>query len=297
MNQAYLYLWLAQVMVAVNITGSKFLLGEFPPLFLLLFRFSTGALILGLLQHAGFSTKFNKRSPITLTATDWLYIIAQALSAGVLFNLLLLAGLHYSSASMAGIITSALPAMVAVLSMILLRERISSRMGLGIFFSILGLIIVNSHNLETANLSGLLGDGLILLALVPEALYYVLAKMHHSPLNVFKSSAIMNTINALICLVLVCLFHSWPTQAIHMPEAICLILVGASSGFFYVFWSLGAKHVPGTTAGLFTALMPINTLILALLFLGEKISFNQSIGMTLVILAIIISTRKPKILV
>lgn len=290
----YLCLFLAQVMVGINITGSKYLLAHLPELFLLFFRFAVGALLLAGL-HMTMPNKASRNVSLQqLDRKDWWFIIGQALCAGVLFNLLLLLGLHFTSASMAGVITSALPAMVALLSLVFLHERLTQRTGLSIALSVLGLLVINLSNLQGADFNGLLGDLLILLSLIPEAIYYVLARMHHPRLPLFKLSALINAINAPICLVLMGIFHATPSEPFSLNMIIVLLLVGASSGFFYVFWGLGAKHVPGTTASVFTALMPVTTLMMASVFLHESISVIQSIGMTLVMLAIVISARKPK---
>lgn len=290
----YACLLLAQVMVGINITGSKYLLLHLPELFLLFIRFALGSLLL-LALHCLLPKQSSQHTSLKqLTRQDWWFIIGQALCAGVLFNLLLLLGLHLTSASMAGVITSALPAMVALLSVVFLNERLTRRTGLSIFLSVLGLVVINLNNLQGANLSGFLGDGLILLSLIPEAIYYVLARLHHPRLPIFKLSALINAINVPICLVLVFAFHAYPQETFTTTLVTVLLMVGASSGFFYVFWGIGAKHVPGSTASVFTALMPITTLLMASIFLHESISATQSVGMTLVILAIVISARKPK---
>ena len=57
------------------------------------------------------------------------------------------------------------------------------------------------------------------------------------------------------------------------------------------FWLL---HVSGSTAGLLTATMPIGTLLIAWIFLGETISRLQMIGMLLVIASIILNALQQK---
>lgn len=71
-----------------------------------------------------------------------------------------------------------------------------------------------------------------------------------------------------------------------------LIFLGLSSGLFYVFWYFGARRVDGTMASLSTAIMPVATVMLAWLILGEQLSYLQGLGMGLVILSIAVYARR-----
>ena len=226
-----------------------------------------------------------------LSRSTWVVIIVQALCAGAFFNLLLLLGMKFTSASMAGIITSALPAIVVIASIVFLKERLTRRAGLSIGLAILGLIIINARNLHLEQSDHFLGDMIILLSLIPEAAYYILSKLHQNKLPVFLVSALMNGINVpVFCLILI--FHQHPISLnLHAFQCVLLLIVGIASALFYVFWFLGSRKVHSTAAGLTTAFMPIATLIIATLFLKETISNVQFIGMLLVILSIVYSSK------
>ncbi|WP_264770462.1 DMT family transporter, partial [Coxiella burnetii] len=64
------------------------------------------------------------------------------------------------------------------------------------------------------------------------------------------------------------------------------------SALFYVFWFSGCNHVSSSSAGLITAFMPIATLIIAYLFLGERITVFQLLGLGLVILSIVFNASR-----
>ena len=123
----FLALILSQIMVAVNIVGSKHLLTHISSLFILCARFIIASLFLLLIylalhRKSRYKTKASLKD---LNAKTWFIIIAQALCAGVFFNFLFLTGLHYTDANVAGIITSVLPAIIALLSVIFLREHMT----------------------------------------------------------------------------------------------------------------------------------------------------------------------------
>lgn len=286
------FLWLvaAQTMVAVNIVCSKYLLTYSPAWFLLLLRFSLAAMLLLPLHWL---TPARKRTVAdyfqSLPEGQWLLLLAQALSAGLLFNCFLLLGLHYTHAAAAGIITSALPALISLLAFIFLKEKLSQQKIASIALACLGLLCLAGHSFHASHHS-LRGDLLIFLSLLPEATYYLLCQWRVVQLPVFLLSALMNGINALL-LVPVGLLN-WPHQPWHPLMAALVLLLGLSSGLFYVFWYFGARRNDATLASLSTALMPVATSLIAWAAFGEGLSMLQLMGMALVMLSILIYARR-----
>ncbi|ARG96938.1 DMT family transporter [Legionella micdadei] len=297
-NRSYLFLQgicfliLAQTMVGLNIVFSKCLVSSLPLLFILTLRFVLAAVILFPLHWLTPARQFDLHHHFSkLHRRDWYFIFAQALTAGILFNCLMLLGLHYTDANVAGIITSALPATIALMCWIILKEHISKKKGLCILFATLGLLVIAWDKWHEIGLNhSFFGDTIILLSLLPEATYYVLCKLHTNRLPVFLISSIINGINAVILLLFIPFFSLNPLT-LPISTWLILIILGLSSGLFYVFWYFGAQHVDGTMASLSTAIMPVATVILAWLILGEHLSHLESLGMGLVILSIAIYAR------
>ena len=185
--QGIVCLILAQTMVATNIVVSKFLVAAIPVLPLLAIRFTLASLVLLPLHWCTPDRKQSlKMHFLKLERRDWFFLLSQALTAGFLFNSLMLVGLHYTDANIAGIITSALPAFIAILSWIVLGEKISAQKILCIFFATLGLIIIASDKLTgVSEAHSFFGDAIVLLSLLPEATYYVLCKLHNNRLPLF----------------------------------------------------------------------------------------------------------------
>jgi drug/metabolite transporter (DMT)-like permease len=196
--QGLVFLVLAQTMVGVNIVTSKLLLSSIPVLVLLEIRFLLATLVL-LPLH--WTTAASRKKSLNayfseLRQRDWFFILTQALSAGILFNTLMLTGLNYTDANVAGIITSALPAIIAILSWLILHEKISAEKALCILFATIGLVIIAYNKLQgIGDAHSFFGDSIILLALLPEASYYVLCKLYANRLPLFLTSALLNGIN------------------------------------------------------------------------------------------------------
>ena len=288
------FLVLAQTMVGVNIVTSKLLLSSIPVLILLEIRFLLATLILFTLYWTNSTSRTQTLSTYFsgLGSRDWCFIFAQALSAGVLFNALMLTGLNHTDANVAGIITSALPALIALMSRFILKEKISAQKALCVLFATIGLIIIAYDKLNGINAShSFFGDSIVLLALLPEASYYVICKLYKNRIHLFLTSALLNGINALLLLPVLFIVH-WSPANINIMTWITLFIIGLSSALFYVFWFIGAQHVDGIMASLSTAIMPIATVILAWIILDEGLNSLQLAGMGLVLLSIILYARK-----
>lgn len=291
--KSLMFLLLAQVMVALNIVISKFLLTSVPILVLLAIRFIFATVVLLPLHYLTGARKVSLVNHLKRASKrDWYFFASQALCAGVLFNCLMLLGLNHTDANIAGIITSALPALIALLSWLILGEKLSSQKAMCIFFASVGLLIVAYSKFKGATYHhSFIGDFIVLVALFPEACYYILCKLHSGKLPVFLTSALMNGINALI-LIPATFPIDWGLTSISIVNWAILLLVSLSSGLFYVFWFVGAKHVDGVMASLSTAIMPIATAVFAWLILGESLTLLQIIGMGLVVMSIALYARR-----
>lgn len=291
---AYLFLILAQVMVGINIVSSKYLVASVPFLFILSLRFILAAIILFSLHLlTDHHTQFFQRHFEKLNKKAWVYILLQAITAGVLFNCLMLLGLRYTNANIAGIITSGLPAIIAVMSWIVLKEHFTRKKSLCVGLATIGLLIISGDKfVGGAAHQSMLGNLLVLLSLLPEAAYYVLSKMYVSPLPVFLLSAVINSVNALIMLPFLLCYMDWSTLHLVAFDWLILVMISFSSALFFVCWYLGSYRVDGVMASLSTAIMPIATVMIAWAALGEMITLVQLLGMGLVVASIFVYALK-----
>jgi drug/metabolite transporter (DMT)-like permease len=283
-----LYLILAQVMVGFNIVGAKAAtLGAGIAVFLTI-RFITATTLLTVM-HTLTARKPN-RAPWPLLKTidlkTSLVLIGQAFGAGIGFNGLMYWGLHKTNANVAGIIMSALPAMIIIASVLFLKERLTRKSIVCLLLAVIGLVVMNTGKVLHSGFGSLAGDAIILLALLPEAAYYVLTKVSPTHYPVFFISALMNWINLIVLLPIALIIVPHPAWHLPLHTLLITMAVGFSSALFYVFWYLGAKTTSATVSAMMTALMPITAGILAWLILHETLSAYQYAGMSLIILSI-----------
>ncbi|ASG67561.1 hypothetical protein CDV26_03370 [Francisella halioticida] len=295
---AVTFVLLAQLVTGINITGSKYIIETTPILILVESRFVIGALFLIIVFLC--LSKQKKKSEFTAIKTlnkkQWLVLIGQALGGGALFNLIMLAGVQFTSASMAGVITSTLPAMVLVLMFLLLGIRLTPLKITCVSLAVLGLIIINVNGIIQPKITrlNLLGDFIIFLAMIPEAMYYVLVKampLHIKPLT---NAILVNVINAVFVAPFMFFTHYDTLQKLNSLQCWIILLLGIISGLFYLFWTKGCQYLEASTTGMITAMMPIFTLILSWLFLNETINLTQTLAMLLIVGSIIIGNWKRK---
>ncbi|WED44031.1 DMT family transporter [Legionella cardiaca] len=292
-SRGLIFLTLAQVMVGINIVSSKILLTTMPIFFLLTMRFILATIALLPLHWLSPA----KTQPLSyyfsqLQYRDWFFILSQALSAGILFNCFMLLGLHYTDANVAGIITSSLPAIIALLSWLILKEKIAGKQSLCVLFATIGLAVIAYDKLQGNHaVHSFIGDFIILFSLLPEAAYYILCKVHPNRLPVFITATLMNGVNALL-LFPIGIYSYFNTPDLDIASWWILFVLGLSSGLFYVFWYIGCRSVDGIMASLSTAIMPVATVLLAWLILGEQLTLWQGLGMSLVLLSIAIYAKK-----
>ncbi len=226
-----------------------------------------------------------------LRSREWLYITLQGLCAGVFFNGLILLGLQYTDAAIAGMIISVLPAVIAFGAIVFLRERLSMTTVVATAAAVSGLLIINGQHLHMGTHGYLIGDAIILLALLPEAAYFVLSRFYDIPLPTFHLSLVMNGVNFLSLIPLVLFSGLKQTVAIDSVSFEVVLLTGIASAFFYVFWAVGAKEIPASKASVFTAMGPLLISMIAYLVLGEDMTLLQLLGMFLIILSVIGSSQ------
>lgn len=294
-----LYLLIAQFIIGFNVVLVKSVIPHLSILLLLFIRFGFGSLMALLVNIKHNKTLLHKKDGSILTKTDHVFLFAQALNAGFLFNLLMLIGLQYTTAGSASLIMSILPAAIAGLSVIFLKEKMNTSRILSIIFAVIGLIILNIHGAGfTSAKQHLFGQFIVLLSVFPEAIFTILAKMHRSGISTLNKVIYMNFYN-LIFFAAVSLWYlsTHPIPHISTDDWLKGALYGINSILFYLFWFLGLQRVSAMTSGLYTAIAPCVTILAAYIFLGEAIHIEYIITFIFIFISIVIGSgllkRKP----
>ena len=210
-----------------------------------------------------------------------------------LFSLFMLFGIAQSSALAAGVIMASIPAAVALLSRLFLNERVALRTLLGIACAVGGVALVSLGKRDDAAGAGSwLGNALLLASVVCEASYVVIGKRLTGNVSAKRISALVN----LWGLLLVTPFGAW--QAWHYDFAavstgtwsLLLFYSLAASMVTVWLWMTGLRHVPASSAGVFTVLLPISAGAVGVALLGEHFNAPQAGAYGLALAGVVLAT-------
>ena len=283
---AYACLALSMSLVGSYVALSKPLAAAFPVFLLAWLRFGIGGLAM-----AHWLRKPASEPPMTPRTRRLLFL--ESFLGNFLFSICMLFGIALSSALAAGVIMAAIPAAVALLSWIFLKERITVRVGLAIAFAVAGIALVSLVRHDEADGGGsLLGNLLLLGSVVCEASYVVIGKRLTGNVSAKRISALVN----LWGLLLVTPFGAW--QAWHYDFAavstgtwsLLLFYSLAASMVTVWLWMTGLRHVPASSAGVFTVLLPISAGAVGVALLGEHFNAPQAGAYGLALAGVVLAT-------
>jgi drug/metabolite transporter (DMT)-like permease len=165
---AYLCLAAAMAIVGAYVGFSKALVIVFPVFLLAGMRFAIAAVAMAPWLR-------RPANEPALDARGRRLVFLESFFGNFLFSICMLFGIRQSTALAAGVIMAALPAVVALLSWWLLRERVGVRVAAGIACAIAGIALVAfARDAEGELASGsLFGIALLVGAVTCEALYVV----------------------------------------------------------------------------------------------------------------------------
>ena len=284
---AYLALAASMAIVGAYVGLSRALVFVFPIFVLAWLRFAIAAAAMApwLRRPAG-------EAPLDRRTRRLLFL--ESFFGNFLFSICMLFGMARSSALAAGVILAAIPAVVALLSWLLIRERIDLRVGAGIACGVAGIALVSfAGDSEGGLASGsLAGTALLLGAVACEAIYVVLGKKLSATVGPKRISALIN----LWGLALVTPFALWQGQDfsptfIPMSSWVLLFVYAIAASMVTVWlWMTGLRHVPASSAGVFTVFLPMSAAAVGVLIFGEAFSGVQIAAFALALAGVLLAT-------
>jgi drug/metabolite transporter (DMT)-like permease len=284
---AYLSLSASMALVGSYVGLSKLLVAVFPVFLLAWLRFGIAAVAM---------LSWVRRPPgeQPLNAHDRRLLFLESFLGNFLFSVCMLFGVALSSALAAGVIMAAIPAVVALLSRVFLRERIAPRVAAGIACAVAGIAIVSLVKNEggAAGQTSLLGNLLLVGAVFCEASYVVIGKRLTGQLSAKRISALVN----LWGLLLVTPLGAWQAlqydfSAVSPSMWALLFFYSLAASMVTVWlWMTGLKHVQASSAGVFTVLLPLSAAAVGVLLLGERFTTAQAWAYALALAGVVLAT-------
>jgi drug/metabolite transporter (DMT)-like permease len=296
LNRYALYLIAAMLLVGSNVGVGKSVVAFIPvPLFALLRFVIAMAVLWPLLRPA--KIRLVRRA-------EWANLFLQAFFGTFMFTLLMLNGVQRTSAVAAGVITSTIPAVVALFSWFFLKERPNGRALISIALAIVGVVVINvaqgtasAHGSSGATRdTSLLGNLMVLGAVCCESFYVILSRRLTQTLPAIDICAYTHFFGFLLMLPLgFSALVSFDYASVSLSVWSLVLWYGLSASIFsFWLWMKGIRHVDGSLAGVFSGLLPIAAAFYGIVFLGERPTIAHGIALACVVTGIVLASMKAK---
>ena len=292
---AFVCLALSMALVGSYVALSKPLAALFPVLLLAWLRFG-----IGVVAMAGWLRAEPQAVPLT-KPTKWLLFL-ESFFGNFLFTLCMVTGVSLTSAVTAGVTMAAIPAAVAVLSWVVLREQITPRTWAAVALAVAGIALyaaTKPQDIAADQPLAWLGQLLLVAAVLCEAAYAVIGKQLTATLSPKRISAIINLWGfALSTPFGLYLAWQFDFRAVSLPMWGLLLFYALAACVWTVWlWMTGLRAVPAAQAGIFTVMLPISAAVVGVLVLGESINGLQLVALGIALLSVLIATWPSKAVV
>ena len=276
-------LTLVSLLFSANYIISKLAMNAFSPLVFAYLRVVGSAVILNALVH--------DRTPVS--REDSWRLASYSLLGVVLNQSLFLGGLSLTSAHVAVILMTTIPAFALAAAIVVGRERATAAKIGGIALAAAGaLLVVAGEGFEGARKS-LIGDLFILGNSLCYALYLVLSKPIMARLSARRVIAWIFALGTVLMLPI----SAWPMlhqDWRHIPAqawlALALVILGPTvAAYLLNAWALA--NAESSLVATYTYLQPVTTILLAAIFLGESVRPVAIVAAALIFTGIYLAGR------
>ncbi|WP_339510757.1 DMT family transporter [Pseudomonas sp. RL_15y_Pfl2_60] len=265
---------------AMAIWGSSFIalklaFAELPPLWVIFGRMLLGSLV--------FMLAWRWRGRFDYRRGDWKYLVGLAACEPCLYFIFEALALQNTSASQAGMITALLPLLVAVGAFVFLRERTTRTTLAGFALAVVGAVWLSlAGSADEHAINPLLGNFYEFLAMICATGYTLLLKHLSSRYSAFMLTAMQAFIGALFFLPVAAAQAPLPeTISLQGIVVLCYLGIVVTVGG-YGLYNFGVSRLPASQASGFINLIPVFTLIMAIIVLGESLNLMQACAAALV---------------
>lgn len=233
-----------------------------------------------------------------LIRQNWKILTLLAILSVSNFSMFIYMALNSSTVTNTVLINSMIPIFIVLVSWMGFKEKISFRQAVGIIVSLSGLmfIIVNGNLSTLISLRFSRGDLWTVSAGISWALYSVLLR---------KCPTEFNPLSFLTTIIIIGLFFILPFFIWEISTGKTMNFTQAAIGSItyvalfssilaYIFWNKAIQIIGANKTGIFIHLMPVFSIILAIIFLNEELREYHVKGTILIFTGIFLTTVKKK---
>ena len=229
-----------------------------------------------------------------LMRKHWKFLALQGFLIIVCGNGLMFVGLQFTTAINGALINSAEPVTIVLIAWLMFRDRLSAAQWAGVFVSFAGVIYLLGQGdgdvLLSLNLN--IGDVFVFISILCWSVYAVL--MRKVPPNLAPLSYLFGILAAGVIFS----FPFWILENLYfIPTPVTWTTAGVTGGMALftsilalLWWNRAVEGLGAARAGLLLHLIPVFTLVLAIVLLGEELRSFHAVGIVLIGLGIYLAT-------
>lgn len=232
---------------------------------------------------------------LAITKNDLFLAFRLGLVGMTFYHLMFFTALRYTTASNASVINGSMPIITAIISVFVLKEKLSSRRVLFIITAFIGVltIITNWDLTQLLEMNINKGDLLMLCGTISWASYSVMIKKANSSLSALK----LTCYTLLMCLVIIApfgireiiLYDSLNVPLTSYYTIIYMALFPTVIG--YTIQQGAIKSLGPSTAALFINLVPFFSIILSMIILKESLNTMNIFSGVIIICSVILFAK------
>jgi drug/metabolite transporter (DMT)-like permease len=268
-----------------NITVIKTALNHFDASVFNCLRFVIASLVMMVLYRDVFKDRLSKK--------DLLHLIVLGILGNTVYQFFFIHGVKYTHVTHASILLAVSPLFTAAISSQMGFERVGRQIWFGIALSFSGIafIVFGGKALDIEALSTNLGDLFILLACLSWSIYTTFSKRivseyshrHYLAYTVLFGTAFMIPVSLRSFWI-----QDWSALG---PMDLVALLYSALGAlvFGYSAWYYGVGKIGSTRTSVYANLTPVAGLVIGMIFLGERFSWQQWIGALFIFTGLVIN--------
>jgi drug/metabolite transporter (DMT)-like permease len=232
-------------------------------------------------------------------------VVAIGLCSTVLYQVFFMLGMRWTAAGDASLVITLNPLFTGLLAVVVLGQRLTSRLGGGLVLGLLGVTVlfVASPNADIPASERWLGNGFIALAalswasstLMMRRAMDVKASEHDGPMGPLELTVWASTAGLLMLTPLT----GWETVRHGVPDvgvvsmASIAFLALISTVLTYVWFAQGVERIGASRASAYVYLVPIFGILSGWLILGEHLGLSLVLAFALIIGGVMLAQSEP----
>ena len=239
-----------------------------------------------------------------LTAQTKRLLFLESFLGNFLFTICMIYGVSLTNAVSAGVTMAAIPAAVALMGWIFLRERVAPRTWLAVACAVAGIALFalskpvhgahagQAPGAENAQKMLWIGQLLLVGAVICEAAYTVIGKKLTASMGPKRITSLIN----LWGFVLTTPFGAYLAWGFDFASVgwgtwMLLLFYALAACMWTVWlWMTGLKTVPAAQGGVFTVMLPVSAGLVGVLVLGETLTGLQLLAFAIALGSVLLAT-------